>query len=76
MSKMTSRKLETRCTVSPGAAAHRYPRKPGSPSALSWGLPPGESLAEFALRFGFLAPRLLGPSSTRVLDLIPFREAQ
>ena len=28
------------------------------------------------LKFGFLAPRLLGPSSTRVLELIRFREAQ
>jgi hypothetical protein len=76
MSKMTSRKLEARSTVSSGAATHRYSTKPGSPSLLSWGLPSGESLAEFALRFGFLAPRLIGPSSTRVLELIPFREAQ
>jgi len=30
-----------------------------SPGKLSWSLPSGESLAEFALRFGFLAPPLL-----------------
>ena len=28
-----------------------------------WNLPSGESLAEFALRFGFLAPALLGPKT-------------
>jgi len=68
MSKMTSRKLETRSTVTPGTA-----RKPGSAPRLNWGLPSGESLPEFALRFGFLAPRLIGPSSTRVLELIGLR---
>jgi hypothetical protein len=75
MSKMTSRKLETRSTVSSDKATRRYSRKPAAPR-LTWGLPAGESLAEFALRFGFLATRLLGPSSTRVLELIGFRGVQ
>ena len=30
---------------------------------LSWRLPSGEGLAEFALKFGFLAPALLGAGS-------------
>jgi hypothetical protein len=34
-----------------------------SSQRMSWSLPSGESLADFALRFGFLAPRLLGSSS-------------
>jgi hypothetical protein len=29
-------------------------------SGLTWRLPSGQSLAEFALKFGFLAPPLLG----------------
>jgi len=82
MSNTTSRKLETRpvnlnrSTVALGKATHRHSRKSASHPRLSWSLPSGESLAECALKFGFLAPRLLGPSSTRVLELIRFREVQ
>ena len=32
---------------------------------LSWRLPSGEGLAEFALKFGFLAPALLGEACSR-----------
>ena len=76
MSNTTSRKLETRSTVAPGKAAHWHSRRPASLPRLSWSLPSGESLAEFALKVGFLAPRLLAPSSARVLELIRFREAR
>ena len=48
---------ESRKTV-PGSS-----RKALSLSRLSWSLPSGESLAEFALRLGFLAPPLLGARS-------------
>lgn len=76
MSKMTSRNVETRSAVSSRIATRGYSRKLNSLARLSWSLPKGKSLAEFALRFGFLAPRLLGPSSARVLELVRFREAQ
>jgi hypothetical protein len=77
MSKMTPRKVETRSTVSAAVATRHYSSKSSSAARLSWSLPKGDSLAEFALRFGFLAPRLLGPSSARgVLELIRFREAR
>ena len=76
MSKMTPRKVETRSTVSSGVATHHDSSKSSSLDRLSWSLPNGDSLAEFALRFAFLAPLLLGPSSARgVLELIRFREA-
>jgi hypothetical protein len=39
-------------------------RKANSLSRLSWSLPSGESLAEFALRLGFLAPPLFGRKSS------------
>lgn len=58
MSKTTPIKTETRPSGSRktvGASS----RKLSSLSRLSWNLPSGESLASFALRFGFLAPPLL-----------------
>ena len=45
-------------------------------SGLSWRLPSGESLAEFALRFGFLAPRLLSSEVVRCKGLINIPEAR
>lgn len=62
MSKSDSSKIVTRPAATSNAAA---PRKPDFPGWGSWRLPSGESLAEFALRFGFLAPRLLGPARSR-----------
>jgi hypothetical protein len=76
MSNTTSRKVKTRSIAVSGKAIHRHSRTSASLPQLSWSLPSGESLAECALKFGFLAPRLLGPSSARVLDLIRFREVQ
>jgi hypothetical protein len=35
-------------------------------NCISWRLPSGEGLAEFALRFGFLAPSLLGQDAAGV----------
>jgi hypothetical protein len=39
-----------------------------------WNLPSGESLAEFALRFGFLAPTLMGSRNGRMAGPAGFRE--
>ncbi len=36
------------------------PRGPMAPLSVSWSLPSGLSLAEFGLRFGFLAPSVIG----------------
>jgi hypothetical protein len=35
-------------------------------SGVIWRLPSGEGLAEFALRFGFLAPSLLGAPASAI----------
>jgi hypothetical protein len=76
MSKMTSPNAETRSTAGLDKASHGYSGRPNSVAGLSWSLPSGEGLAEFAWRFGFLAPRLLGSSSARVLAAILFLEAR
>ena len=41
-----------------------------------WSLPSGESLAEFALRFGFLVPPLLRPSRTSPPGPAHFQEVR
>ena len=51
MSKMTSRKVETRPAASPGRSTHGYSKRSSSRARISWSLHSGESLAEFALRF-------------------------
>ena len=63
MSKTASARQLTRSGVSRKTA--RTPRKLRSSGKPTWSLPSGESLAEFALRFGFLAPTLLRPKSAR-----------
>ena len=55
MSKTATVKYEPR----PGRALTTR-GNPNSVNGLSWKLASGESLAEHALRFGFLAPALLG----------------
>ena len=51
-------------------------RKTNSLSCLNWSLPSGESLAEFALRLGFLAPPLLGSRGGRSTGRQPEREVR
>ena len=53
------------------------PRVTANPnSGVSWRLPSGESLAEFALRFGFLAPPLLGPAGRQLKQMERLRGVQ
>ncbi len=51
-------------------------RKADFAAKLGWNLPSGESLAEFALRFGFLAPTLLGSKVGRMAKRAGFREVR
>jgi hypothetical protein len=60
MRKTPSAKPETRPTVASRKPAGMPAGNVSLPGRLSWSLPSGESLTEFALRFGFLAPPLLG----------------
>jgi hypothetical protein len=59
MSKRTSAKVQTR-----SAAGARNAASAGGPlrsaAGTNWSLPSGEGLLDFAVRFGFLAPALLG----------------
>ena len=60
MRKTPSAKPEIRPAIAsqkPAGVSTATVNAPGGPS---WSLPSGESLPEFALRFGFLAPRILG----------------
>jgi len=45
----------------------------GLPGKLGWNLPSGEGLAEFALRFGFLAPTPMRSRSGRISGSAGFR---
>jgi len=78
MRKIASAKPETRSAVVSRERAVAFPGQMSSPGRLSWSLPSGESLAEFALRLGFLAPPLLGSKGGRVTDRgrVGFREAR
>ena len=60
MRKTPSAKPETRPVIASRKPAEMPARNVNAPGRLSWSLPSGESLTEFALRFGFLAPPLLG----------------
>jgi hypothetical protein len=60
MRKIPSAKPEIRCAIASQKPAGAPPGKWIAPAGLRWSLPSGESLTEFALRFGFLAPPLLG----------------
>ena len=60
MRKTPSAKPETRRRIVSQKPAGMSAGKVNAPGRLSWSLPSGESLTEFALRFGFLAPPLLG----------------
>jgi hypothetical protein len=73
MSKVSIAKSESRSTVSPGKAPG-YSEQ--AKACSTWKLPSGESLAEFALRFGFLAPRLLGSRIQRHKELSGLREVR
>jgi hypothetical protein len=59
MSRIATAKSETRSNVT-SRKTRRSMARAKSSSAFISSLPSGESLAEFALRFGFLAPSLLG----------------
>ena len=60
MRKTPSAKPETRSGFASQRPAGMSAGAVNPPGRLSWSLPSGESLTEFALRFGFLAPSLLG----------------
>jgi len=74
MSRVAIAKLESRSAL----VSHKPSAGEGSQplSGLSWKLPSGESLAEFALRFGFLAPRLLGSKVARCKGFSDLRGAR
>ena len=72
-SKATHAKSETRSMVMPGKP---FPNNEQGKACSTWKLPSGESLAEFALRFGFLAPRLLGSRVQRYKELSRLREVR
>ena len=76
MSKMSSRKSETRTSGTPRKVILRSSSRRAPLARSSWKLASGESLAEFALRFGFLAPGLLGVAHARIPDLIRFPEVR
>lgn len=76
MRKMTSRNAQTRATASAGRVTNGYSNRPRSLARSGRKLTSGESLAEFALRFGFLAPRLLGFAGPRVAHALRFPEAR
>ena len=65
MNKPETVKTEPRSGAVSGKTVPASGGKANSISRLSWSLPSGESLAEFALRLGFLAPPLLGTRSGR-----------
>ncbi len=65
MNKPVTVKTEARPGVDSRKTVPVSPRKENSLSRLNWSLPSGESLAEFALRLGFLAPPLLGAGGGR-----------
>jgi hypothetical protein len=75
MSKVILRNRETRA-MSTRKGTHSSANRSVSAARLSWKLASGESLAEFALRFGFLAPRLLGQAGSRVPELIRLPEVR
>ena len=68
MRKTPSAKPETRSAIDD--------RGKFTPAGLNWSLPSGQSLVEFALRSGFLAPRLLGGKKRRGSERVPSREAR
>ena len=70
MIRTPSRKIGNRYSAAKQATIRKaVPSSQDEPQSLAgvnWSLPSGESLAEFALRFGFLAPHLLGSSEAKV----------
>lgn len=66
----TEARSVSRKTVPAGAGRADLPGK------LAWNLPSGESLAEFALRFGFLAPTLMGSRLGWMAGSAGFREVR
>ena len=78
MSKIASAKPKTRAAVvsRERAVASSAQVSSSSPGRLNWSLPSGESLAEFALRLGFLAPPLMGSEHGQVSGRIRFRRVR
>ena len=68
MSKSASAKPETRLA--------KDDRENRTSPGLNWSLPSGQSLVEFALRSGFLAPPLLGRKKSRGSGRTPLRGAR
>jgi len=60
MNRIATAKSETRSNVTSRRARRRSMGHAKSSISFISNLPSGESLAEFALRFGFLAPTLFG----------------
>jgi hypothetical protein len=75
MSKITSRNVGIHPAMTSRPPAHSLSAKLKSPARIIWRLSSGESLAEFALRFGFLAPRLLARAAP-VCGPVRFREVR
>ena len=73
MSKIPSRKQETRAKTFSPKTESALSRKRNSLSEFLWNLPSGESLTGFALRFGFLTPSLLDSSNARLAGRARFR---
>jgi hypothetical protein len=66
MIRTPSRKMRNRYSAAKPATIRKAAAPPQdelqSLAGVNWSLPSGECLTEFALRFGFLAPTLLGSS--------------
>ena len=65
MSRKAMTKSKNRSAAS-SRKARVFPREGNPLGGINWRLPSGEGLAEFALRFGFLAPPLLGSVGERL----------
>jgi hypothetical protein len=76
MKKPVTIKTEARLGVVSRQTVPVPARKANALSRLNWSLPSGESLAEFALRLGFLAPPLLGARGGRKSGITALREVR
>ena len=66
MSKIAPAKAGTRSATRSRASEFAATRSLSPITSVGWNLPSGESLADFALRLGFLAPPLLESRSGRI----------
>jgi len=76
MSKAPSAKSGVRSTLVARKAVRTSVRRLAPVGRANFNLPSGESLAEFALRFGFLAPALLGSKIVQIPLPPGFREVR